>query len=359
MVDTTSCSDSSALEGRHGRVWGGEPHASHGAYHDRESFVAAIAATFGEPDTTPAPASQCDVPQPDVVSQIRDLLKPRQAAPAAAALADGAGAATLDLIEGHKSEKRLLLKTENYLNGARRVLLKEVFMDRDPIIYAGTLPRLKRERDQQERVASSAQRTRKTIRQRCMSFGADRLLTLTYRENMQDRTRCYADTIKFIARCQAVGLLRKYVAVPELQKRGAWHVHIACRGYMQVLTLRRIWRAIVGQDNGNIDLSYRQRNENNPWRIASYLGKYIGKALEQASPGDRTFWASEWGGQQPTSTVTWLPHGSQLTQVLTLVTGLLEQMRLSGAVGLVEAWSPRSSKHDPPDKPFMIVFWAA
>jgi hypothetical protein len=192
-----------------------------------------------------------------------------------------------------------------------------------------------------------------------MSFGADRLLTLTYRENMQDRTRCYADTVKFIARCQAVGLLRKYVAVPELQKRGAWHVHIACRGFMQVLTLRRIWRSIVGHDNGNIDISYRQRNENNPWRIASYLGKYIGKALEQAAPGDRTFWASEWAGQQPISSASWLPVGSQLTQVLAIVTDLLEQMRLSGAVGQVEAWSPRSSKHDPPDKPFLMVFWAA
>jgi hypothetical protein len=279
--------------------------------------------------------------------------------------ADGrvAGASgSLDLIEGHKSQgKRLLLKTETYPAGPRRVVLKEVNVaEVDPIIVGGTPLRIKREKDQQERVDSSVQRTRKTIRQRCMAFKADRLLTLTYRENMTDRRRAYQDTVRFIQRCRLVNLLPVYVAVPEQQKRGAWHVHIACRGYMPVITLRRIWREVVGQfegmPNGNIDLSYRHRGESNPWRIASYLSKYIGKAIAQSEAGDRTFWASEWGGSEPLEQVRLLPDGATLTQVLAIIADHLAAKAEKGHVKEVDCWMPRSKDGKPPG---IYVFWAA
>jgi hypothetical protein len=189
-----------------------------------------------------------------------------------------------------------------------------------------------------------------------MSFKADRLLTLTYRENQQDRKRAYLDTVTFIARARAAGYLPKYVAVAELQKRGAWHVHIACRGFMWVQTLRRIWRGVVGQDNGNIDLSYRHRGQSNPWRIASYLSKYIGKAIEQAEPGERTFWASEWGGQEPVTRIRLLPPGITLTQVQVIVAGLLDQKRSKGEVQAIDWWQPRKKDADPPG---LFVYWAA
>jgi hypothetical protein len=193
-----------------------------------------------------------------------------------------------------------------------------------------------------------------------MAFGTDRLLTLTYRENMTDRRRAYADTVRFIARCRQVNLLPDYVAVAEQQKRGAWHVHVACRGYMAVMTLRRIWREIVGEfegkPNGNIDLSYRHRGQSNPWRIAAYLSKYIGKAVAQADPGERTFWASEWNGREPVAGVVLLPHGFSLTQVMLAVGALLDQKRSKGDVRAVESWEGPRKDGKPPD---LLVFWAA
>lgn len=268
----------------------------------------------------------------------------------------------LDLIERHNSTEtptptpRVLVKTESYPTGARRVLIRQLSPELDPIIVGGTPARTKRDRSEQERVESSVARTRKTIRQRCMSFKADRLLTLTYRENMEDRERAYRDAVRFIAACRRANLLPKYVAVAERQKRGAWHIHMACRGYMPVMTLRRIWRGIVGQDNGNIDLSYRHRAQNNPWRIAAYLSKYIGKAIEQCQPGDRTFWASEWSGEQPVERVRLMAPGVTLTQVKVVALALLDEMRTKGVIQSVDEWAPRKKGSDPPP---LFVFWAA
>jgi len=162
--------------------------------------------------------------------------------------------------------------------------------------------------------------------------------------------------VRFIQRCRAAKLLPKYVAVAEQQQRGAWHVHIACRGFMSVLTLRRIWRGIVGADNGNIDLSYRNRGQANPWRIAGYLSKYIGKAIAQSSPGDRTFWASEWTGEQPIERARLMPHGATLTQVKLAVLWLLNDGQANGRFQVLDEWGPKKKGADPPG---VFVFWAA
>jgi hypothetical protein len=264
---------------------------------------------------------------------------------------------SLDLIEGHNSsEQRYLLKTEVYPSGAIRAVIKAVDMSAEPYLHAGNPQRNKRDVSEQERAESSVQRTRKTIRQRCMAFGVDRMLTLTYQENMEDRERCYSDTIKLIQRCQAAGYLPKYVAVPEQQKRGAWHVHIACKGFMWVQTIRRFWREIVGL--GNIDMSYRHRNENNPWRIAAYLSKYIGKAIEQAKPGERTFWASEWGHLAPLCRVQLLRSGVTFTQVWATLFKLLGEKQEKGEIRVIEQWMPNKSAQAPPGYQPPLTVWA-
>lgn len=340
----------------------GQPHASIGAYHDRESFVAAIAGAFGEASPPPAPVGQIWHRPATVAEEIETLFNPGDQGDgspvplSAAQRAAEEGGAALDLMKGHNSTARILIKTETYPTGGYRAVIRQVNLDQqDPVIVGGTPARTKRDRTEQERVKSSTDRTRKTIRQRCMSFKADRLLTLTYRENQTDRTRAYRDTVTFIARARAAGYLPRYVAVPEQQTRGAWHVHIACRGFMWVQTLRRIWRNIVGQDNGNIDLSYRHRGQSNPWRIASYLGKYIGKAIEQSTPGERTFWASEWSGEAPVTRLRLLPSGVTLTQVEAIVAAIFDRKRKSGQLQTVDRWHPRPTGADPP---LTFVYWA-
>jgi hypothetical protein len=240
-----------------------------------------------------------------------------------------------------------------------RVVVKRVRSDLDPVAVMGKPNRGKRDPDEQERVESSVTRTKANIRQRCMAFKCDRLLTLTYRENMQDRDRCYRDTVRFIAKARDARLIPQYVAVPELQKRGAWHVHIAIRGYMPVLALRRMWREVVGQDNGNIDISYRHRGESNPWRIAGYLSKYIGKAVAQAKPGERTYWASQWANLAPVSRAILLAQGVGITQVSALIEAILLRWRADGELSAAERWSPRPRGNDSPSGPSVVVLWGA
>lgn len=280
-------------------------------------------------------------------------------------------AVPLDLIEGHNSKgnTRILLKTECYPSGAIRAVVREVDTSASPVMEAGARSRLRSEdRSEWERVDSSIQRTRKTIRQRCMAFKCDRMLTLTYRENMADRDRCYRDLAAFIRKVQAVNLLPKYVAVPELQKRGAYHVHLAIRGYMPVVTLRRIWRQVIsgepgpwakGSAPGNIDLQWRHRNMPNPWRIASYLSKYIGKAVAQSQPGERTFWASEWHGLDPRCRALLLSPGVTLTQVHAAIAARLIQLRQQGSISDWEHWRPKPPRDGPADQPVPTVIWAA
>lgn len=272
-------------------------------------------------------------------------------------------AASLDLIEEHKSTEtthRLLLKTETYPSGARRYLLRQVdvtaAMEADRPSWGK-----KRDRSEQERVDSSVQRTKKMLRQHCMAKKVDRLLTLTYRDNMQDRRRCYEDCVRFITRARAVNLLRVYVAVAEQQKRGAWHVHIAIRGYMPVLTLRRLWRNVVGELGGNIDIAYRHRGDqaNSPWRIAAYLSKYIGKAVAQLPPGERSYWASEWHGLAPVCTAELLPSSCTFTQVVVELHARIAQAETNGEITIKECWQARPPARAAPGYQPPYIVWAA
>lgn len=138
----------------------------------------------------------------------------------------------------------------------------------------------KEKSDMTEHVLNKSQRrAKKTIRHKLFMVEADRLLTLTYRENQTDIQQAWIDFDRFRRLMnQRYGDKFKYVAVPEYQKRGAVHFHLAIKGYFPANAVRRIWRRVVGE--GNIDITApRKINKTswNPKRIAGYLAKYISK----------------------------------------------------------------------------------
>lgn len=109
------------------------------------------------------------------------------------------------------------------------------------------------------------------------------LLTLTYKENVQDYERVRKDFDKFVKRIKYnYNFVLKYLRVIELQKRGAIHFHVVvfspefCRiPYNEVYS---IWghgavhiRIIEALDDVTAD------------RIGGYLGKYLTKSKEIAS----------------------------------------------------------------------------
>lgn len=136
----------------------------------------------------------------------------------------------------------------------------------------------------------SARRARTKVRRLCKSRGLTTMLTLTYRENMQDRERMARDFDVFIKRLRRVVPGVQYVCVFERQKRGAWHAHIAVPRVMSHYLhkgtlmrsydlLRSLWRAVVGADNGNVDVSRNKRIMRSSAKLAAYMSKYIGKTF--------------------------------------------------------------------------------
>lgn len=143
----------------------------------------------------------------------------------------------------------------------------------------------------------SARRARTAVRRLVKVKCLDTMLTLTYRANVVDREVIRRHLDMVIKRIRRVIPAFQYVAVLERQKRGAWHAHLAVERvqshYMHkgVLVrsydlLRAIWRAVVGELGGNIDVARSKAARRSSARIAAYLSKYIGKGLDAVEGGD-------------------------------------------------------------------------
>lgn len=156
-----------------------------------------------------------------------------------------------------------------------------------------TLPKAKRgeSENSEDNQMAAAKRAKQQVRLRCKAIGADRMITLTYRENMQDRERLKRHFDALRRRLNKIQDFQ-YVAVPERQKRGAWHLHIAVRGRQNYRVLRAIWISIVGANNGNVNVRnpFRQRGQQH--KLAAYLGKYLTKDFTEHKMNEKRYWSS-------------------------------------------------------------------
>lgn len=157
----------------------------------------------------------------------------------------------------------------------------------------------------------SARRARTKVRRLVKAKSLTTLMTLTYRDNMQDRTRMARDFDVFIKRVRRVFPSFQYVCVFERQKRGAWHAHLAVERvqshYLRAGCLvksydlfRSIWRGVVGVDGGNCDLARPKRSKGSIAKLAAYLSKYIGKTFGQHSADGNSYRASGCALEKPT-----------------------------------------------------------
>jgi hypothetical protein len=176
-------------------------------------------------------------------------------------------------------------------------------------------PREKRELSEEEKarlsLARAVRRARQRVRWLVKACEANHLLTLTYRENMQDVVRLASDWKRFVRLVRQRFPQWVYVMVRERQERGALHVHAAVVGRQDVRFLRECWLQVVGNDNGNIDVrgpKKRWGNESdrwNPHRLSSYMCKYMSKDFEAAEQEKKRYWASR-GIEMPPKRVYWL-----------------------------------------------------
>lgn len=170
-----------------------------------------------------------------------------------------------------------------------------------------------------ENIERAARRARQKVHYLVRQLGADHMLTLHTRENIQDNKTFDDYFQKFIRLVRSKRLTRnglaasealnlwQFVAVRELQERGALHMHIACVGHQNVQFLRACWYVALGgkwndsneQSLGNIDVQYSQKRfsgqteTHKTFKLVQYLCKYISKSFAESDIlGAKRFTAS-------------------------------------------------------------------
>ena len=164
----------------------------------------------------------------------------------------------------------------------------------------------------------SISRARTTVRRKLLSMSADRLLTLTFRENVQDIDDAW-NCFKYFCKLMRFRYRDRwaYVCVPEYQKRGAVHFHLAIVGYYHANTVRRMWLRASGKRGGNVDITTPRKAGKNSWnpkRIAAYLTKYITKG--DSVDFNRRRYSSGGDIQIPEPQKGWLACGMPVISVM-------------------------------------------
>lgn len=182
---------------------------------------------------------------------------------------------------------------------------------------SGTELEKQREEDRKRRaLEKSAARAKRTCRHRIKAAGVSSLLTCTYRENMTDFDKARQDWASMLRKLRRVLPGFRAVYAFEQQDRGAWHVHAAIDKLPPWLNVpgagrvrswdyvRRLWRSVVGADNGNVDIDGHRKTRHGVTgkyraaeslaRLAGYVSKYLTKDHAEGVPG-RNRWGSTQG----------------------------------------------------------------
>jgi len=172
--------------------------------------------------------------------------------------------------------------------------------------YQKTLTDEQKAQKELENIERSARRAKQAIHHLIRQIGADHMLTLSTRENIQDKDKFFEIFTRFIRLVREKGLVNgklktmpskrdyAYVAVPELQERGAYHMHIACVGRQDLDLLRACWYVALGGSEsdsgtsvlGQIDVQYHKKRFSGlteihkTFKLVGYLTKYIAKSFE-------------------------------------------------------------------------------
>lgn len=139
----------------------------------------------------------------------------------------------------------------------------------------------------------SARRAATEVRRSLLSICADRMLTLTYAENMTDRKQALEDLGKFVRIMRRKCPRWESVSVLEYQQRGACHFHIGLGGFYDINDIRAAWQSVVGR--GSCNMAFEPRGNGNPCsKLAGYMAKYLAKDLDTGrKPGEHRYFKTE------------------------------------------------------------------
>ena len=196
--------------------------------------------------------------------------------------------------------------------------------------------------NREENKTRSRRRAKSQIRKKILAGNFDYLLTLTFKENITDLKRANSYFDKFIRKVRKhIDKNFAYVAVAEKQKRGAYHFHVAVKGWQKVKTLRAIWLRIVGE--GNIDVrAPLKRKSGSQWekvKLAYYLSKYIAK--DDTDELNKNLYRVSQGIEIPVEKIIYA-FGSYMLQEIEIIMqkyGGYNSNYIEGQFGWVATWS--------------------
>lgn len=157
-----------------------------------------------------------------------------------------------------------------------------------------------KKREQNARAAKTA------CRRIIIAEGFNELLTLTYRENQADRALCKKHFKEWVRRIKRALPNFRYCASFERQERGAMHVHLATHKLPEHVEHKgvrikayelgtRVWRSVVGADNGmcfvggSTKFGSKRRRNMSLAKMAGYVSKYLMKDWEDVPKGENRY----------------------------------------------------------------------
>lgn len=204
-------------------------------------------------------------------------------------------------------------------NGHREVSARNVIAweeDPDwvpPVDQTGTLKGDEMAKERRMRaLEKSAKRAQTMCRRVIKTEGFDEMMTLTYRENQEDRDLCKKHFAEWHRRMKrALGEFR-FCASFERQERGSMHVHLATHRLPSHVAYKgvkidawklgtRVWRSIVGDDNGLCFVGGKtrfgapRRQKLSLARMAAYVSKYILKDFKDCPESSARYSRSRGG----------------------------------------------------------------
>lgn len=206
---------------------------------------------------------------------------------------------------------------------------------------------------------------KKEVRKKCKAIGADRMITLHYRENMQDREQALKDWKAFTRRMRKYKAFH-YVAVMELQERGAIHFHVAVSGRQCYHLIRSIWYSVLGKmpdgkTRGNIDVRNPVKfgfGKDGVHKLAAYIAKYCTKTMECRQLDQKRFFASR--GIVKPEVIAWKLHSNDMLSAVQVAFAIAAEGNLADMVvyhnkGLQTIWIATAPGRSP-DNPFAAPF---
>lgn len=187
----------------------------------------------------------------------------------------------------------------------------------------------RKEKDNQNLVRT-VRRARQRVRLLVKGLQASHMVTLSYRENMEDIERLKSDSKRFIRMVRTRYPEWQYIAIRERQDRGALHLHMAVKGRQDIRWLLRCWLLAIGQDWEEVQQWYvhdkalgvkslgavhvrapskRWGGSGQSWKpekLAGYLTKYLGKEFQNLEEHySMRYWHSR-GIEKPVVMKFWL-----------------------------------------------------